>query len=790
MGDLARRAIEGDEPMAALVEDFYGPEGPLLRAGWVARPQQRDMSMAIARALDGDVDPDGGAWLVCEAPTGTGKGLAYLVPGILAALRAEGAHAAEVDAARAADRVPPREPRKLIVSTSNIALQDQLVNKDIPAISEMLEHDVRVTLMKSKRNYACRQKIRNLGADAFGDDAIGKIVDEVRNPDARGDREDFEFEIPNDAWARVSSSSEDCLGRACKHYALLGEAEIDGAPRACCWRRAILGYQRSHVIVANHAFLTMNGGIRSCLLAVDEMHEFERALRGSAEQQLSPGAGKALAARMARLLDGGEDEANARIAGPANAIVDVLTTACERANRRPDGSTSQYPAPFLLGPGWLARIAGTKLATEMLAGVDTFDSAVDDARRAAEKLGCHHLGDGRMVPPSANAENAEEAARAARVVEAGFRVARRLRATATGEPHEDWPGSPWAMWAELETRGRGTNKSTMAVARMSPADVSWATGALRANYPIAMLTSATVPEFRSLRLTLGMGLGTNESEGQSLLRSGSDLDDDDDPATAEPIATVPAPRLEKRLPSPYPLPTMGLMVVPPGPTPKEQGWEDWATNKVVEAVVAARGRTLVLCSSLRAMHRYAEALRGTATAINAPWSVRKQGEMGRSQLRKWFAEDVDGVLVASRSFFQGLDVRGQACSCVVIDRVPFGRPDDPVENAVGSLLEERARAVGGRGSSYDLRSVPEAAMALAQASGRLIRSETDRGVVVVLDPRILRPSWKPLRAALPPFPVFSDIEDVRRFLDGEPVGGRPSGTGPVRGRVGGTGFTF
>ena len=788
MTDIARRAVETDEPISRLVEEFYGPDGPLAKAGWSIRPQQREMSMDAARALDGiGLDPDRGAWLIEEAPCGVGKSLSYLLPGVLAALRAERQHAQAVEEARKKEVEPPKEPRKLVVSTANIALQEQIVRKDVPALGEMLGVDLRVALLKSKRNYVCRQKVRTLGSNDMFDATIEKIVNLVRDPDATGDREDLTFEVTNESWSRVSSSSEDCLGRACKHYNIIGETDVDGMPRPCLWRRATLGHQRAHVVVVNHAYLISNRGIPNVMLAVDEMHELEDFLRSSAEQTLLPGAGINLARRAARVIarpdDDGEGRAAKGIQAPIEAVVEALTDAATYANRTANGSENKYPKPYLLTPGWSRRL-GPEREAEIMAGLDLLDETVEEVCRGAKALGGILLEPGRMVPANAGAENAEESARAARTYETACKVAARARAAIMGEAAEEWPGEPWALWAELETRGRGENKKTQAVAHMVPADVSWATGSLRANYRVALMTSATVPEFRSLRLTLGMGVaeegdGAPKDVGKTILRSGTgDLGDDDETRPAEKIAHVPKPTQEKRLPSPYKLAEMGLLVVPDGPNPKEAGWKEWATDRVIDAVVGARGRTLVLCSSLSAMHEYTVKLRGAASMTNASWEVKKQGEMGRGQLRKWFTEDVNGVLVATRSFFQGLDVKGESCSCVVIDRVPFGRPDDPVENAVGTLLEDRARAAGAKAASaYDLRVQPEAAMALAQGAGRLIRSEADRGVVVMLDNRILgKGSWSKLRQALPPFPISRDIDDVRRFLDGEPVTAKAAAT--------------
>jgi len=341
-----------------------------------------------------------------------------------------------------------------------------------------------------------------------------------------------------------------------------------------------------------------------------------------------------------------------------------------------------------------------------------------------------------MQPPDGN----EEAGKLARLERALHNLSRRADAFATGEPHSTWDGDPWALYVEgnYDREGR-----TWVTAKASPADVSWAIEKLQHRFPIAAFTSATVPDFRSLRLTYGM------------------------PAVGEPPNNrVLAWRDEKRLSSPYDLPTMGVTVVPRGPSPKEPRWRAWAADQVVMAVNQAEGRTLVLSSSVAQMRAYGNALRDQTR-----WEVKVQGEEGRGALREWFKRTTQGVLCATRSFFQGLDVQGESCVCVIIDRIPFARPGDPVEDAVQRLLVERAKG----GSGYMLRSVPDAAMVLAQGSGRLIRAHTDRGSVVLLDNRLTKTGtgWEMLRAALPPFPLSLRLDDIGRVLVGDDLCGVP-----------------
>ena len=372
-----------------------------------------------------------------------------------------------------------------------------------------------------------------------------------------------------------------------------------------------------------------------------------------------------------------------------------------------------------------------------------------------------------MRAPNHTGPDAEQAAAAANMHSAMLRLYERCWSVAFARPYgwaadgdrdlsgpsrEPWASGPWAIYFERDQRQK-------VIAHMSPADVAPAAAVMHNKYPTAILTSATLPDFKALRLSLG----TRDP----------DVPDDEE----QPDRHIPAPAFEERLPSPFALADMGALIVPTGPTPKEAAWPEWATTQVVETVRQAQGRTLVLCTSYRQMKAYAVPLKAAADLGGYP--VKVQGEEGRAALRKWFRDTINGVLIASRSFFQGLDVQGESLSCVVIDRIPFPRPNDPVEAAVQRLLETRSR---GNEGGFMLRSVPEAAKALAQGSGRLIRAHEDRGVIVLLDNRISKSygCWDILRKALPPFPVSRNLNDVGNVLAGRDLVGLRR---PIRGRT-------
>lgn len=771
MHAIARRAIEGHEPIAMLVADFYGATGPLAAAGWEVRPQQREMSLRLAA----QIDHNGGSIGLIEAPTGTGKGMAYLLPGVLAALRAEkrwydNARAEARRKGKDPDDVEPSGsdyPAKLVVSTANIALQSQLVNKDIPALARMLGLEIRARLMKSRSNYACYEEMDKT-LQRGPDPEVSRILSWVR-AGGSGDKEHVTWPVA-EAWPRASRGTDDCLGESCAHW--------DGGKAALCtWRAAVDGWFDAHVLVANHHWAALSGGIAAVAYAIDEAHELEEALRSVQGHRVMIGNFSALAARYAALIkadDGERRTIEARVNAASAPLFEVLEARMESTRN----SDEEHDAPVLLPIQWVRRSQGERLELAFASLLQLRD----DIAQSALDRGCL-LEDARIrYVLREDTEIAKEGRAAASVANRAIALCRLYGAVVLGRPHPDWRNpAPWAIWAQVETDRRGQKRL---VANLVPADVAPVFAGLYQRYGTMLLTSATLPAFPSLRLGLGMGVdvpprppagwpmawrtGVGKLRGQSLdVAEGYDSDDRmsdelDDNVLTMSAAPTPEPLYEVRLPSPYPLRQLGILVVPRGPLPTESGWRDWAVEQVVAAVRASGGGALVLASSVAMMRRYAEALRRERVDHVGGWTVLCQGEGGRTQLVADFKADKDSVLCATRSFFAGLDVQGDACRLVIIDRIPFAGPDDPVENAVGRLLVERNRG----GNAWRLRSVPQAAMVLVQGIGRLVRSATDRGAAMVLDGRVLDggSGWRQIRSALPPFPLMHDIAEIRRHL--------------------------
>jgi ATP-dependent DNA helicase DinG len=206
--------------------------------------------------------------------------------------------------------------------------------------------------------------------------------------------------------------------------------------------------------------------------------------------------------------------------------------------------------------------------------------------------------------------------------------------------------------------------------------------------------------------------------------------------------------------SPFDFRHNALLYVPRAmPPPSSEGFQAAAERELVSLVEASRGRALVLCTSWRAVESFAAAL------ANLPYELLVQGDDVPARLAARFRDEVASVLVATRTFFEGFDVPGESLSLLVLDRLPFPRPDDP-------LLAERGRRVEARGASRFAEVwLPAAAVSLQQALGRLVRSETDRGVMAVLDRRLADSGYRSsLLSSLPPARLTRSLEDVRAFL--------------------------
>jgi ATP-dependent DNA helicase DinG len=697
--------------------------------------EPRDGQLTMARAVEHAMLS--GDHLLVQAGTGTGKSLAYLVPAIRHALAidtpaskpktdneaddegqrpseksglSDGHGASEVRARP--DGLPPsRGP--VVVATATIALQRQLIERDLPRLAESLAPALPVAptfaILKGRRNYLCLQRL-HAGPDAEQDglfddvgpaastgsgatgptSALGRDVvriTEWANTTDTGDRDELLPGVSERAWSQVAVSSRECLGATNCPY---------GAD--CFAESARMRAMRADVVVTNHALLAIDALSEVDVLpehdvvVIDEAHELVDRVTGVATEELTGGIVERAAARCHRLAA----EESAQLNEAAAALSDVLAAA-------PIGRLSPLPTSL----------------------VEVISLVRDAARLTTAAMGKSEAGSKVAAETDADVEVVRRQARVA--VEAVFDTAERLL--------KDFDDD--VIWTASEDR-RGI------VLRVAPLHVAELLRKALFDQRTVVLTSAT--------LTLG-GRFEPVAAGLGLLNVASAASDGH-PGWVGLDAGSPFDHGQQGI----------LYVAKHLPPPGRDGTPTETLTELAELIEAAGGRTLGLFSSMRAAVDAAEAMR---SLVDVP--ILCQGEDSTAELVRQFAAEPTSCLFGTLSLWQGVDVPGASCQLVVVDRIPFPRPDDP-------LMSARSKAVADAGGNgFMAVAAAQAALLLAQGTGRLLRSRTDRGVIAVLDSRLATARYAGfLRASLPPFWFTTDPAVVRsslRALD-EAAGGR------------------
>jgi ATP-dependent DNA helicase DinG len=612
------------------------------------RPGQR----ALAAAVDDAVTA--GHHLVAEAPTGSGKSLAYLAPAIASGAR-------------------------VVVATATLTLQDQLWQKDLPHLHEHGGVEFTAAVLKGRSQYVCHAKLeRARGGDArFGErpgPGFARDVERLVRFAAASDTGDFAGVDVADASQRAASCAPmECPGAAkCSH----GDE--------CFAERARRRAADADVLVVNHALYCVHldaGGTvlpEHDLVVFDEAHGLADVATTTFGLDVTPVGLRQLAARLTGV-------------GVARGDADPLAAAADALERSLDGADGR---------------------------IDPTDGAVADALgSAAERLAA-------AIPSIDAGDDPNAAAQTGQLAAARLAALRRLRAPDTDE----------VVWVERQT------------IHLAPVDVSRALAARLFRTTPAVLTSATLGGgARFATLARRLGLDPDADPGPLTITS-----DDGDSTDLPGLGYVPL-----AVDSPFDFREQAQLYVPRHlPEPRNPAWPAAATAETTRLVDAAGGRALVLCTSRTAVDRMAAALRA-----DTDHPVLVQGETSKAVLLERFTAEEASVLVATRSFWTGVDVPGPSCVLVVLDRLPFARPDDPLAQA----RREKAEREGGSGfGDVDL---PAAALVLAQGAGRLIRARTDRGVVAVLDRRLATARYRSvLLDALPPMRRVVDPDAVGEFL--------------------------
>lgn len=654
--------------------------------GGAERANQLTMASAVDQAIQS------GEHLAVQAGTGTGKSLAYLVPSVR--------HAVE-------------SGRTVVISTATIALQTQLIDRDLPRLANALEPALgrapKFAILKGRNNYLCLNKINSAVEeppddslfDAFAVSRLGREVQRLNkwaSDTETGDRDEVVPGVTDKSWRQVSVSSRECLGKSRCSY---GED--------CFAERARTRSAQADVVVTNHALLAIDAitGIQVLpehdVVVIDEAHELVDRVTSVATAELSEAAISIAARRCVKLV---EEQDVDRLDGAAEALAGILDEL--NAGR------------------W----------DEMPSGADAALALVrDSAWSVRTALAPTRQGMAQSDPESAAARNAALAA----IDEVHDNAVRAL--TAFDEP--DASKRRDVVWLSVDDQ-RGSVKRVLHIAPLSVG------GLLRARLfadSTVVLTSATLQVGGSFdNLAINWGL-----PAQSMSRSDTAMSSAVEPPSDD--SKIKWSSLD--VGSPFDHAKSGILYVAKHlPAPGRDGLAPAYLDEIEELITAAGGRTLGLFSSMRAAKSAAEALRDR---LDTP--VLCQGDDSTGALVKKFAEDESASLFGTLSLWQGVDVPGPSLSLVILDRIPFPRPDDP-------LLVARQRAVESRGGNgFMAVAANHAALLLAQGTGRLLRSVDDRGVVAVLDPRLATARYGGyLRASLPPYWETSDPAVVRKAL--------------------------
>jgi ATP-dependent DNA helicase DinG len=627
------------------IDDVFAPDGLLARAldGFEARPGQVQMAQLIERGfLEG-------MHTIVEAGTGVGKSLAYLVPAL-------------------------RSGRKIVISTGTIALQEQLVHKDIPLVTRALDVPVRITLLKGRNHYLCKQKLERMRSERLI--APSRTMQQMWEWGTRtrsGDRAELPFLPAGDEWEQLDADADDCTGEFCEHF------------KDCFFFQKRDEARFADIVVVNHALffldLAMGGGLLPPyeVAILDEAHQCERWATAALTATLS----RATVGRMLRKL--------------------------QRAYTLPAHFEAEFDAGLRGLESALANVPGERYPLhandQALPALDALKSTLYGLENW---LFANWVAALRRKPPNdAEAERRRDLA-----------MRSILAHQATIERAQSPPESEIA-WVE-----RGENDARYQV-NSAPFDVAdFLRAALFDRVPSVVLTSATIADehgsFEFLRESLGVG------EAQELVA-----------------------------PSPFHYPSQArLYVAPPALNPKTPDFSRRAAPLVEECLDRSRGRAFVLFTSYARLREIYALVRE-----RIPFPVRLQGELPRTQLLDWFRSTPNAVLFATGTFWEGIDVAGDRLSCVIIDRLPFPSPADP-------LVQARMESIEARGhNAFDRYMIPSAIVRLKQGFGRLIRSKTDRGLVAILDGRAAASRYgERILGALPPATRLEHLDELTGFF--------------------------
>jgi len=702
----------------AELDEIFAANGLLARQidGYRSRASQIEMSRAVAAAMEasGRAMPEPAMFEAQKRPARRLQGAADTAAEAAEGVEAGGLDGSEntliVEAGTGTGKtyaylVPAMLwGGKVIVSTGTKHLQDQLFQRDIPTVRDALAVPVSVAMLKGRANYLCHYYLQRTADNGRlpSRQETSYLQDIVRfaKITRTGDKAEL-ASVPETAavWSMVTSTRENCLGQECPHY------------KDCFVMQARREAQQADIVVVNHHLFFADIMLRDTGMAellptantviFDEAHQLPETATLFFGETLST----------TQFLELARDSV-AEGLGHARETVDwvKLGATLERAAR--DVRLAFKEDSVRLSIGQLADDHPLFPALETLeTELDALASALASQAERAESIGAclrrarelQGVLAGWTTPPTPTEREAADA-------------------TSTDGKTERADPNEKVRWIEVFSHTVQLHETPLSVAPIFAKQ--------RAGVPRAWIFTSATLSVRGDFTHYAAQMGLNAKRSMTL-------------------------------PSPFDYPTQGLLYVPRNlPQPSSPMFTDAVFDAALPAIEASGGGVFMLCTTLRAVDRISAKLRDTIEARGWDYPLLVQGDASRTELLDRFRSYGNAILVGSQSFWEGVDVRGDALSLVVIDKLPFAPPDDPV-------LSARLEALTKKGlSPFAVHQLPQAVITLKQGAGRLIRAETDRGVLMICDTRLVdKPYGRRIWQSLPPFKRTREIEVVREFFE-------------------------